>query len=331
MNSLSTKYMGLSLKNPIIVGSSPLTATLDNLRKCEDAGAGAVVIKSIFQEQIESDASASIAEIQDYLTHADAYGFLEGASKDHYIDAYLALVEDAKRILDIPVIASINCKDAGTWVDYGQRFVACGADALELNQYVVAADANVSGAEIEQGYVRLVKAARKEFRLPLSLKIGSKFSSLANMIRQFDRLGLDALVLFNRFYNPDIDIDTLKFKPATVVSASDEYVESLRWTALMSAELSCDICASTGIHTGETLVKQLLAGAKAVQVCSTVLKHGFPRISEMLSELERWMDAHEYSSIAQFNGILAQERMDDPSGWERSQYMKSLAGVREER
>lgn len=318
--------MGLTLKNPIIVGSSPLTATLDNLRKCEDAGAGAVVLKSIFEEQIDSDASAVVSGAQEYLTHADAYGFLEGASKDHYIDTYLTLVEGAKKALDIPVIASINCKDAGTWLDYGQRFISCGADALELNHYVVAADAKVPGEDVEKEYLKLVKSARKSFKLPLSLKLGYKFSSLANMIRQFDKLGIDALVLFNRFYHPDIDIKTLSFKPAEVLSSAHEYVESLRWTALMSAEIDCDICATTGIHTGDTVIKELLAGAKAVQVCSAVMKHGFGRIGEMLGELEVWMDTHEYSEIAQFDGILAQERMSDPSAWERSQYMKSLLG-----
>lgn len=328
MISLQTKYMGLTLKNPIIIGSSPLTSTLDNLRKCEDAGAGAVVIKSIFEEQIDADTSATLADAQDYLTHADAYGFLEGASKDHYIDTYLALVEGAKQALDIPVIASINCKDAGTWLDYGQRFVSCGADALELNHYVVAADASVEGEDIEKEYLRLVKSARKQFKLPLSLKLGYKFSSLANMIRQFDKLGLDALVLFNRFYHPDIDIKNLTFKPAEVLSTAHEYVESLRWTALMSAEIRCDICATTGIHTGDTVVKQLLAGAKAVQICSAVMKHGFERVGEMLGDIETWMDEHGYSEVSQFNGILAQERMADPSAWERSQYMKSLLGNR---
>lgn len=328
MISLQTKYMGLTLKNPIVIGSSPLTASLDNLRKCEDSGAGAVVIKSIFEEQIDADASATVSDAQEYLTHADAYGFLEGASKDHYIDTYLALVEGAKQALDIPVIASINCKDAGTWLDYGQRFVSCGADALELNHYVIAADAKVPGEDIEKEYLKLVKNARKTFKLPLSLKLGYKFSSLANMIRQFDKLGLDALVLFNRFYHPDIDINKLTFKPAEVLSTAHEYVESLRWTALMSAEINCDICATTGIHTGETVVKQLLAGAKAVQVCSAVIKYGFGRVGEMLGDIETWMEKHEYSEVAQFNGILAQERMSDPSAWERSQYMKSLLGTK---
>jgi dihydroorotate dehydrogenase (fumarate) len=324
MADLSTSYLGLKLKNPLIAGSSPLTASLDNLKRCEDAGLSAVVLKSIFEEQIELDSDSAVDWAQDYLTHADAYGFVKSASMERHIDAYLTLLEDAKQALEIPVIASINCRQSGSWIEYANRFAACGADAIELNHYVVAADVEVDGAAIEKEYFSLVKAARKQIKLPLSLKMGPAFSSLANMLRRFDELSIDGVVLFNRFYSPDIDIEKLSLVPAHMLSSKDEYALSLRWTALMSDEVRYDICASTGIHSGSTVVKQLLAGAKAVQLCSVLLKQGLSAVAKIESELAQWMDSHSYSMISDFNGKLAQERMPDPAKWERVQYMKSI-------
>ena len=327
MADLSTKYLGLSLKNPIIAGSSPLTATLDNLKKCEDAGLGAVVLKSIFEEQIENDSELAVDGAQEYLTHADAYGFMKNASMEQEIDGYLTLLEDAKKALDIPVIASINCRQNGSWIEYANRFVACGADAIELNHYIVAADVEIEGPAIEKNYLSLVKAARKQIKVPLSLKMGSSFSSLANLMRKFDELSIDGVVLFNRFFSPDIDTETMSLVPAHMLSAKDEYALSLRWTAMMSEEVRYDICASTGIYSGDTVVKQLLAGAKAVQLCSVLLKQGLSSVSKIEADVASWMDSHEYSRISDFNGKLAQERVADPSKWERTQYMRSILGA----
>ncbi len=187
---------------------------------------------------------------------------MKHASMEQQFDAYLTLLEDAKQSLDIPVIASINCKQNGSWIEYAKRFVACGADAIELNHYVVAADIEVEGSTLEKEYLSLVKSARKQLKLPISLKMGPAFSSLANMLRRFDELSIDGVVLFNRFYSPDIDINKLALVPAQMISSKDEYALSLRWTALMSEEVRYDICAATGIHSGSTVVKQLLAGAK---------------------------------------------------------------------
>ncbi|MGE4584184.1 MAG: dihydroorotate dehydrogenase-like protein [Sphaerochaeta sp.] len=328
MADLSTTYLGLNLKNPLIAGSSPLTASLDNLKRCEDAGLSAVVLKSIFEEQIEADGEAAVDGGEQYLTHADAYGYVKSSSMERQIDAYLTLLEDAKRSLQIPVIASINCRRSGSWIEYAQRFVACGADAIELNHYVVAADVEMEGPAIEKEYLSLVKAARKQIKLPLSLKMGPYFSSLANMLRKFDELSIDGVVLFNRFYSPDIDIEKLSLVPAQMLSSKDEYALSLRWTALMSEELRYDICASTGIYAGSTVVKQLLAGAKAVQLCSVLLKQGLSSVAKIESELSQWMDSHSYSKISDFNGKLAQEHMEDPTRWERVQYMKSILDAR---
>jgi dihydroorotate dehydrogenase (fumarate) len=324
MERLATTYLGLQLKNPIIVGSSPLTSSLDKLKKCEDSGAGAVVVKSIFEEQIDSDANRMMAGTDEYSTHADAQDFIENASRNYYIDAYLLLVEQATAALDIPVIASVNCKSKGSWLDYVQRFADVGADALELNHFILPSDLKVDGEQIEKDYFEVVRSARKAFSLPLALKISSQFTALAHVIKQFDTIGVDGLVLFNRFYQPDIDIAKLSIKPSVKLSTPDDYAQALQWTALTSAYLNCDVCASTGIHSGETAVKMLLSGAKAVQVCSAVMLNGHGVIKDMLDGIVKWMDEHEAQSFVDFRGKLAHKRMDDPSHWERAQYMKSL-------
>jgi dihydroorotate dehydrogenase (fumarate) len=324
MERLATTYLGLQLKNPIIVGSSPLTSSLDKLKKCEDAGAGAVVVKSIFEEQIDSDAGRMTAGTDEYNTHADARDFLLSSSRNYYIDAYLSLVEKATEALEIPVIASVNCRSKGSWLDYVQRFADVGADALELNHFILPSDANVDGETLSEEYFNVVKSARKAFKLPLAIKISSQFTALANVIKKFDKIGVDGLVLFNRFYQPDIDIDKLAIKPSITLSNPHDYTLALQWTALTSAYLNCDICASTGIHSSDTVVKMLLSGAKAVQVCSALMLHGHAHIGTMLDGLTAWMDKHEAASFVDFRGKLAQKRMEDPSHWERAQYMKSL-------
>ena len=324
MERLSTTYLGMQLKNPIIVGSSPLTSSLDKLKKCEDAGAGAVVVKSIFEEQIDNDAAKMISKSEGFVAHTDGQDFLEEVSRNFYIDAYLSLVEKATDALDIPVIASVNCRTQGTWLDYVERFAEVGADALELNYYILPSDFGRTAAEIEEEYFGVVQAARDRFKLPLSVKMSSQFTALANVVKRFDKMGVDGLVLFNKFYQPDIDIEKLATKSSIVLSNPNDYALSLQWTALLSAYLNCDICSSTGIHSGETLVKMLLSGAKAVQICSAVMKGGHTVIGEMNQTLIDWMDRHEAKDFVDFRGKLAHKRMEDPSQWERAQYMKSL-------
>lgn len=324
MERLATTYLGLELKNPIIVGSSPLTSSVDKLKKCEDAGAGAVVVKSIFEEQIDHDAAKMISETEGFVVHADGQDFLEEVSRNYYIDSYLSLVEKATEALDIPVIASVNCRTRGSWLDYVGRFSEAGADALELNYYILPSDMKRSTQEIEDEYFSVVKSAMDRAKLPLSVKMGSHFTSLANVVKRFDAMGVDGLVLFNRFYQPDIDIEKLTTKSSVVLSSPNDYTQSLQWTALLSAYLNCDICASTGIHSGETLVKMLLSGAKAVQVCSALMKGGHKVIDQMLGDLTAWMDRQGAETFVDFRGKMAHKRMDDPSQWERAQYMKSL-------
>ncbi|MFA5467585.1 MAG: dihydroorotate dehydrogenase-like protein [Sphaerochaetaceae bacterium] len=324
MNRTATTYLGLNLKNPIIIGSSPLTASLEKLKKCEDGGAAAVVLKSIFEEQIETDVKVSLQQSEGYETHVDSADFLEEYSRNFHIDSYLNLVEKAKESLSIPVIASINCHTEGSWLDYVSRFAEVGADAIELNYHILPSDFKRPSQELETEFIHLVKETRARTALPLSIKIGSHFTALANIVKQLDDLGVNGLVLFNRFYQPDIDIEKLVTRASIMLSGSHEYTLPLQWTALLSAYLNLDICASTGIHSGKTLIKMLLSGAKAVQLCSVVMQKGHKVIKEMLDALIDWMDRHENQDFVAFRGKLAHKRVEDPSQWERTQYMKSL-------
>ena len=322
MQDLSTRYLGLQLKNPIIIGSGPYTSTLDNLKRCEDSGAGAVVLRSIFEEEIEQTAQNAIDENEPFMTHSDGDAYVREHTAERAMEQYLDLLSGAKKSLSIPVIASLNCKSAGTWTEYAKRLAKAGADAIEVNHYTVAADKEVSGQEMEKRFLKLVRTARASISLPLTVKMGMFYSSLSNLLYTFNGEKIDGVVLFNRFFQNDIDINGQKLSQHPALSSPDDYLIPLRWTALMSAQLKMDICASSGIWSGETVVKQLLAGAKACAVCSVVLKKGSSVIGQMLSFLSDWMDQHGYEKIADFNGKLAQKNIDHPELWERSQYMK---------
>ena len=326
MPDLRTSYMGLSLKNPIIVASGPLTASIDNLKKCEDAGAGAVVLKSIFEEQINYVASKDASVNSEYLQQSDFHDAFGSMVKDYYVDQYLKLLSDAKAALSIPVIASINCLHIDTWSEYAKRFEVVGADALELNYYPIASHASISGDRVEKEALAFAKAARKMTKLPVSLKIGYEYSSLAALMAGFEKEGINALVLFNHFFRPDINIKTETTCASQMLSSEVEYSESLRWTALMAAELKkTDICGNTGIYSAETVIKMLLAGAKAVELCSVLMKNGLGTIFEMLDKIGKWMDKKGYKSLSDFRGKLAQENMADKGAyWERTQYMRTL-------
>jgi len=328
MPDLRTTYMGLKLKNPIIVGSGPLTANLDNLRKCEDAGAGAVVLKSIFEEQINYVAGKDTKVNSPYLEFSDFQDAFGHMSKDYYVDMYLKLLSEAKSSLSIPVIASINCTHIDTWSEYAQRFEKVGADALELNYYPIASDASVSGDKVDKDAIAFAKAARKMTSLPVSMKIGFEYSSLAGIIKGFEREKINGLVLFNHFFRPDIDIENEKMCGSQSVSTENEYSESLRWIALMAGETKkMDLVGNTGIHSGDTVVKMLLAGAKAVELCSVLMQNGLGAIAGMLCKIENWMDQKGYKNLGDFCGKLAQDNMSDGAYWERTQYMRTLRNI----
>ena len=303
MASLNTKYLSMDLKSPVIVSAGPLTQNIVSLKKCEEAGAGAVVLKSIFEEQIESDVSNEYDSNEEYLTHSTAEAAYKAQSRDFYIDKYMKLLVAAKKELSIPVIASICCKSRDNWAEYASRFIACGADAIELNYYPF---------------------ARKKISCPLSIKIGYKYSSLANTIRMFDREGIDAAVLFNRFFRPDIDIESMSFINGIPTSSPNDYGEALRWIGLMSGEVKMDLAGNTGIYSGETAIKMLLAGAKAVEVCSVVIKDGFSAITKINRDIESWMERKNFADIASFCGKLAEERNSEGYKWERTQFLKTI-------
>ncbi len=321
---IETTYMGLELRSPVIVSSGPLTQNLVSLKKAEEAGAGAVVLKSIFEEQINNDISKEMAENEEYLAHSDAGTFFASSARDYYIDRYMKLLTEAKKELSIPVIASISAKSMDSWIDWAERFVKCGADGIELNYYPISSDASVPGEEVDERFIDFARKAREGIDGPLSIKMGYKYSSLASLISSLDQIGIDGFVLFNRFFRPDIDIEKLEISSASPVSSKDEYAEALRWIGLMSGEVKADFAGNTGIHNGETTVKMLLSGAKAVEICTAVVQHGFGVIGEINSFVEDWMKRHNYASTSDFIGLLSQEHIQDGWKWERTQFLKTI-------
>jgi len=326
MADLSTKYLGIPLKNPLIVGSSHLTASVDRVKACEDAGAGAVVLKSLFEEQINLDLSKDLDGASD-MGFSDGYDFLVEANKSHHLDTYLGLVEECKAKTDIPIIASVNCVSDGTWLDYAKKFEVIGADALELNCFVIPGDVKRDAASFEDVYLSIAETVKKQINIPVAMKITPHFTDMARMIQRLADTGLDGVVTFNRLYRPDVDIENLKMKHAPVLSASQEAYQTLQWIALLSGEIEIDFCAATGIHEGEGFVKQLLVGAKAVQMCSAVIKDGTPVIQQTLDFLNEWMDRKGYGSISDYWGTLCQESSKNPEIYERAQYVKGLVGI----
>lgn len=328
MASLSTRYMGLELRNPIIVGSSGLTHSVENVKDLEKNGAGAVVLKSLFEEQIRYEINKTMNQTEEqHSQYPEAQDYISNYARSYHIDNYLKLIDDCKKAVSIPVIASINCVSADEWPVFAKRIEEAGADALELNVFILPADPNFSGEQNEKVYFDIVDQVKKQISIPFSLKISYHFSGLAKTALKLSWAGAKGIVLFNRFYAPDINVDTLKVIPSHVFSTPDEISISLRWVAMLSDRLYCDIAASTGVHDGKGVVKQLLAGAKAVQIASTLYKNGFGRIGEMLQYLENWMDKHNFKTTEDFIGKLSLKKAENPATWERVQFMKHFAGI----
>ena len=319
MIKLNTNYLGLSLKNPVIVSSSGLTNSVEKIVKLEEAGAGAVVLKSLFEEQIKYEAGGMIdnsdyPEAQDYIMHY---------VKDNSVVEYLKLIEQAKKAVNIPVIASINCITAAEWVSFSKDIEQAGADALELNVFFVPVDDNKSSEKYEALYYVLLEKVKAITKLPVSVKIGTNFTNPVNLIKNIYFRGAKGVVLFNRFYSPDIDIDNFMFTSSEVFSAPGDIRQSLRWVGIVSDLVEkIDIAASTGIYDGKAVVKQLLAGATAVQVCSALYKNGINVLTSMLEFLEEWMKKNSFESIDDFRGKMSYKNIANPAIYERSQFMK---------
>ncbi|MFW6224497.1 MAG: dihydroorotate dehydrogenase-like protein [Bacteroidota bacterium] len=328
MANLKTKYLGLELKNPIIIGSSGLTSTVEKIREIEQKGAGAVVLKSLFEEQIEYEAEMTVDEQQTKGFHyQEAADYLKGYSRDFNVGNYLKLIKEAKAAVDIPVIASVNCISAREWISYAKKFEEAGADALELNIFILPSDPATDGRSNEKVYFEIAEKVKKTVKIPVALKISYYFSGAANTFRELSWTGVEGLVLFNRFFSPDIDIEKMKVTSSFVFSTPEEVTISLRWIAMMSDLVHCDLCASTGIHDGKAVVKQLLAGAKATQIASVIYKEGLDKIGEMLNEIQEWMDRHGYENIEDFRGKMSKKELKNPAAYERVQFMKHFSGI----
>jgi len=327
MADLSTTYLGLKLKNPVIVGSSGLTRNIDNLLTIEDKGAGGIVLKSLFEEQIKQEIRKVFTheDMHDAYTEADDY--IRNYSRHQTISDYLQLIENAKSRLSIPVMASINCVSAEEWPAFAQEIEKAGADALELNVFILPADIDKPGEEYEKIYFDIIEAVKQKVNLPVALKLSYHFSGLAELIKRLSWTEVDGFVLFNRFFNPDIDIDRFVVKPGNLYSTPEEISTSLRWIAMLADRIQADLCASTGVHDGFGVVKQLLAGAKAVQVCSTLYKNGFDRIPAIVNDLNYWMDKNNLEKISDFRGKLSHKKSENPGVYQRVQFMKHFAGI----
>ncbi len=328
MADFSTTYMGLTLKNPIIIGSSGLSDSEKQFPGIQHSGAGAVVLKSLFEEEILLDMKAKLTQMntESYLYPETLEFYEHDDTSKEATQKYLELIKAAKSQLDIPVIASINCVTADQWTYFPAEIERAGADALELNVFTLPSNIHRTAAENEQTYFDIIKAVRKVTKIPVSLKLSFYFSDLAGMLKRVDDKGIDGLVLFNRFYNPDFDTDSFEVTSSHVLSTPSDISMPLRWASILSERLKTDISATTGIDTGQDVVKLLLAGAKTVQVASTLYRNGMGRIGELITEMEKWMSAKGYGKVDDFRGKMSQSNTDDPAALERVQFMKYFRG-----
>jgi dihydroorotate dehydrogenase (fumarate) len=327
MINLETSYMGLLLKNPIIVGSSGLTNSVENIIQIEKNGGAAVVLKSLFEEQIKHAASSTIVQNEFGNSYPEAEDYIRNYTRENDVANYLKLIAESKKAVSIPIIASINCISNTEWITFAKQIEDAGADALELNVFVLPSDPNKESSQNEAVYFDIVQKVLKVVKIPVALKISYYFSSLAKTITKLSWTGVKGIVLFNRFFSPDIDIEHLEVKTTNVFSSPSDIAISLRWIAMMSAHVSCDLAASTGVHDGKGLIKQLLAGAKAVQIASVLYKKGFKEIEQMLETLENWMERKNYTNLNEFMGKMSVAETENPAAYERVQFMKHFSGI----
>ena len=319
--SLSVKYLGLDLKNPIIIGSSGLTNSVEKIINLEKFGAGAVVLKSLFEEQILREMGRS--ENQDYNDYPEAHDYARYYTKEKSICDYLNLLEEAKGSVNIPVIASINCVDSKEWSSFAKKIESSGADALEINVSMLPSDIKVSSIDNEKKYFDIISEVRKNIKIPIALKMSSYSAGLAQLIQKLSwTKNINAFVLFNRYYSPDIDLDKMKIVSSNVLSSPAEISVSLRWMAVLSNKIKLPLIASTGIHNSEGVIKQILAGAQAVQVVSTIYKNKEKYITEIINGIENWMNKNNYNSLDDFRGLLSYEKAKNSASFERVQFMK---------
>jgi dihydroorotate dehydrogenase (fumarate) len=327
MSDLSTTYLGLTLKNPLVVSPSPLCQELGSIRQMEDAGAAAVVLHSLFEEQLTLESR----DLDHFLTHgtdsfAEALSYYPDMGQYKLgPDAYLEHIRKAKGAVKIPIAGSLNGVSTGGWVSYAKKIEQAGADALELNVYYIPTDPDMSGAQVEQMYTDLVRDVRASVKIPVAVKLGPYFSALASMARRLDQAGANGLVLFNRFYQPDFDLEELEVTPNLVLSRSDELRLRLTWVGILYGRVKADLAITGGVHTAEDAIKSMMAGARVAMMTSALLRNGIPHLKTVLSGVVEWMEKHEYASIRQMQGSMSQKSVAEPAAFERANYMKVLS------
>lgn len=327
MANLSTTYMGLELANPLIVGSSTHTISAAKIRELEAAGAGAVVLKSIFEEQIRAEVADAYDSLEGDM-HPEAYEYLRADIPMQLGPAkYLEQIEEIKKAVAIPVVASINCTTPAEWVSFARKIEASGADALELNVYDIPDSLDASADAVEQRHLQLVQAISKELRIPVSVKLGPFYTSLPSFVSRLAALDVQAVVLFNRFFQPDIDIENMRIAPAVNLSRPEDIRLPLRWIAILRDHVDCDLCLTTGVHDAAGAVKAILAGANAFQICSVLYRHDPGHIGTILEGVRAWMNRHSIENIGDARGRLSQHKLAGGPGFERAQYMKTLVGM----
>ncbi|MFP4528482.1 MAG: dihydroorotate dehydrogenase-like protein [Candidatus Kapaibacterium sp.] len=327
---LKTKYLGMTLKSPLMLAASPISESIENLKKVADRGAGAVVLYSLFEEQIRME--------QRELHYHTIHGTERFAESLTYFpempeykvgpEQYLEHIKKAKDAVNIPVIASLNGQTLGGWTDYAKKIEEAGADALELNIYYIPTDPNLDGEEIEKAYIDILKQVKSTVKIPVAMKLHPFFTNMSNMAKRCDEAGADGLVLFNRFQQPDINLAELEIRPKATLSHEVNIRLPLRWIAILKNNIKADLSATSGIHTGLDAIKMLMVGANTVQLCSALLKYGVEKFGEIHDDMERWLTDHEYESVEQMLGSMTREKVEDPSTFERAQYMKQITNYK---
>lgn len=324
---ITTTYLGLNLRSPIVPSAAaPLSEDIDNIKRMEDAGAGAVVLHSLFEEQLLKE-KFELHHHLEYGTEsfAEALNYFPEPDEFHVgPEVYLDHIRQAKAAVDIPIIASLNGFSSGGWVEYAQLMQQAGADAIELNIYYVPTDLNLTGADVEQNYIDTLTQVKAEVTIPVTVKLSPFFSNLANMAKRLDEAGADGLVFFNRFLQPDINPEELEAEAGSILSSPQDMRLPMRWLAILYGRINADLAATSGIQRGRDAIKLLMAGAKVTHVCSTLLRHGIPYIQVMENEIKHWMEEHEYDSIQLMIGSMSQSYCADKSAYERAQYMKAI-------
>jgi dihydroorotate dehydrogenase (fumarate) len=329
---LTTTYMGMTLKNPIVPSSSPLSESLDNIRRMEDAGAGAVVMYSLFEEQINLE-SEQLDHYLDYGTYTFPEALTYYPDLGTYKvgpDEYLNLIRQAKEAVEIPIIGSLNGVSTGGWIEYARKIEEAGADALELNVYYIPTDLRLTGSEVEQIYLDVLRDVKASVSIPVAMKLSPYFSATANVAYRLAEAGADALVLFNRFYQPDFDLENLEVVPRLVLSTPYELRLPLRWVAILYGRVNTDLAVTSGVHSVEEVLKSMMAGAKVSMIASELLQNGIQRIGQILQGMVQWMEECEYESVVQMQGSMSQKHVAVPAAFERANYMKVLGSWRPE-